>query len=340
MPDQVVVGIPRETMPHEGRVPILPATIKKLKSVLAESKKLQFVVEKGLGASLGISEQDWRQACADVCEKDEVYGRAYIVLKVKQPFLDEVGLYYPGQVSACFHHMATNKEAVRALLAKGVLIAPFEYYRPSLGSMSMEAGQRVKIILSRLCGDAWKEDHIFLGGGRGIVCQHVMLDLLAAQIPIQKIHACDRESGQFFAQRTAITYRTFSSSDDDQLCIHLRQCRIVVLAAVGRNGAPKFLKPRHLALLPDNAVILQVSIDEGGNIDDPEFQRVTYWGEPSYQIEREGKRFTICNVPDIPGCLFPLRSSTALDGANYLYYIQLFKAFPEVPEKFLYKPSE
>ncbi|MDP3779148.1 MAG: hypothetical protein Q8R30_03860 [bacterium] len=340
MSEEVVVGVPREIMSHEGRVPIFPATIQRLRKMFGDSRNPHFVVERGVGALLGVIEQDWKQVGADVCEKSEVYGRANIVLKVKQPFPEEVGSYHSGQVSACFHHMATNKDVVKVLVAKGVLIAPFEYYRPSLGAMSMEAGKQVTTILNRLCGDGWKQEHIFLGGGRGIVCQHAIRDFRIAEVPLRRIHACDREAGAFFSTRTMMTYKTFSSDDDEQLCVHLQQCRILILAAVGRGGAPRFITPRHLELLPDNAIIIQVSIDEGGNIDDLEFQRVTYWGDPSYQVERGGKRFTVCNVPDIPGCLAPLRASIALVQVNLPYYVKLIRAFPEVPSEFLYKPAE
>ncbi len=337
---EVVVGIPREIMSHEGRVPIFPETIERLRKVFGDVRTLRVVVERGVGAYLGIMEQDWKQGGAHVCEKSEVYAQANIVLKVKQPFLEEVGLYHRGHVSACFHHMATNKEVVNALVAKGVRIAPFEYYRPSLRSMSMEAGRQIITILNRLCGDMWKDEHIFFGGGRGIVCEHAILDFRIAGVPLKRIHACDREAGAFFSDGMMMAYKTFSSADDKELRAHLQQCRILILAAVGSGGAPRFITSRHLALLPDNAIIIQVSIDEGGNIDDPEFQRVTYWDSPSYHVERSGKRFTVCNVPDIPGCLAPMRASIALDQANFPYYVKLLQAFPEVPAEFLYNLME
>ena len=333
---EIVVGIPREIMPHEGRIPIFPASIEKLTNECAGVCTVRFAIQRGLGASLGITDTMWKQAGAHVCDKRTVYRCANIVVKVKQPFLQEASFYRCGQMLACFHHMATNREVIRILLKKDVIIAPFEYYRPSLAAMSFEAGMQVRTILDRLCGDSWKQEDIFFGGGRGMVCQTAIAQCRRMGIPAKRIHAFDINGGLFFSEKLRMSYWTFSSQDETDLCERLQKCRVLVLAAMASEGAPRFLKPVHLDLLPDGAVIVQVSIDEGGNIDDPEFQRVTYWGDPSYEVRHGSKRFTVCNVPDIPGCLAPQSASVALDQANFWYYCHIISSFPELAPGFRY----
>ena len=332
----IIVGIPREIMPHEGRVPLLPDSVKRVRDALEDDCRVYIAVQKGVGASIGITSDMWKQAGAYVCDKRTLYRRADIILKVKQPFAEEVSLYHRGQLCACFHHPTTNQDVVTRLIHKHVLLAPFEYYRPGLRAMSCEAGRHVATILNTLCGESWKREHIFFGGGRGMVCQHAIAQCRRMGIRAKQIHACDRENGLFFSEKLRMSYMTFSGEDQTELCEHLQKCRILVLAAVGPHGAPRFLTHKHLDLLPDGAVIVQVSIDEGGNIDDPEFQRVTYWGNPSYTVQRGSKQFTVCNIPDIPGCLSPESASRALDEINFPYYLELFKSFPSVADEFLY----
>ncbi|GEM_PF-6023724 len=332
---EIRIGIPCEIMPHEGRVPLLPLSLDRLRKELTDCD-LYFDIERGVGASLGLTENIWRTHGARVCEKNEVYDDSDIIFKVKQPFPEEVDLYHSGQLCACFHHAATNQNVITALMQKNVLIAPFEYHRPGLAAMSREAGKQVVTILQHVCGDNWKQRHVFFGGARGIVCQYAIFDCLVAGVLFRNMHACDIASGRFFAPETNILYKTFSSRDDEEMCEHLEKCRIVVLAAVSSRGAPRFLTSRHLDIMPDDTFIIQISIDEGGNIEDPAFQNVTYWGQPTYIVERGHKRFTVCNVPDIPGCLARHSASIALDKANYAYYHQLIASFPNPPRRFLY----
>ena len=336
MVKEIIVGIPCEIMPHEGRIPLFPASMEKLINECADICTVCFAVQNGLGATLGITSKTWKQAGAQVCEKRTVYRRADIILKVKQPFLQEVSLYHSGQMCACFHHTKTNSEVIQILLNKNVIIAPFEYYRPALAAMSYEAGMRIATMLDHLCGDSWKQEHIFFGGGRGMVCQTAVAQCRRMGIPAQRIHACDINGGLFFSEKMRMSYMTFSGQDEAELCEWLQKCRVLVLAAVDSQGAPRFLKSAHLDLLPDGAVIVQVSIDEGGNIDDPEFQRVTYWDDPSYEVRRGSKRFTVCNIPDIPGCLSPESASVALDQANFWYYSNIIGSFPELMPGFRY----
>lgn len=340
MPNRVVtVGIPCEIMPHEGRVPIFPSSIRQLvMHVRVLGCVLNVVVQKGLGFSLGMTDEDWIRGGARVDEKESLYAASDVILKIKQPFSEEVSLYHEGQVSACFHHMAVNRGVVAELIKKQVRIAPFEYHRPGLSAMSAEAGRQVSTILDRVCGKEWMKEDIFFGGARGMAGRHAISSCYGRGVPFSHIHACDVVTGAFSSPKTSISYDTFSSRNAKKLYAELRKCRILILAAAGSSDSVRFLKSRHLDHLVDGAVIIQISIDEGGNIDDPAFQRVTYWDDFFYKIIRKGKVFTVCNVPNIPGCLAPYNASLALEKANFLYYANILAGFPDISSELLYLP--
>lgn len=340
MPNRAItVGIPCEIMPHEGRIPILPSSIHQLALHLrALGCVLNVVVQKGLGSSLGMTDEMWVQGGTRVDNKESVYAVSDVILKIKQPFSEEVPLYHEGQVSACFHHMATNRDVVAELIKKQVRIAPFEYHRPGLSAMSAEAGKHIPAILARICGKEWTKEHIFFGGARGVVGQYAILACRNREIPFSRIHACDIVAGTFVSPKTHMSYDTFSSKNGKKLYAELRKCRILILAAAHSSHAARFLKSRHLDNLVDGTVIIQISIDEGGNIDESTFQRMTYWDNPSYEIAWGDKKFTICNIPNIPGCLAPYNASLALEKANFLYYVNILASFPDIDSELLYRP--
>jgi hypothetical protein len=204
--------------------------------------------------------------------------------------------------------------------------------------MSAEAGRQVSTILDRVCGKGWIKEDIFFGGARGMVGQYAILACRNRGIPFSRIHACDIVAGTFVSPNTGMSYETFSSKNGKKLYAELRKCRILILAAAGFSDAIRFLKPRHLDHLVSGAVIVQVSIDEGGNIDEPAFQRVTYWDDPFYEVVRMDKKFTVCNIPNIPGCLAPYNASLALEKANFLYYANILVSFPDIASELLYVP--
>lgn len=338
MPNRAItVGIPCEIMPYEGRVPIFPSSIRQLvMHARALGRILHVVVQKGLGSSLGMTDEMWTRGGARIDEKESLYAASDVILKIKQPFSEEVFLYHEGQVSACFHHMAANRNVVAELVKKQVRIVPFEYHRPGLSAMSAEAGRQVSAILDRVCGKEWAKEDIFFGGARGVACQHAIFRCHNRGVPFSRIHACDIVAGTFVSPKMGMSYETFSSKNTRKLLAELRKCRVLILAAASSSGGVRFLKFRHLDNFVDGAVIIQISIDEGGNIDDPAFQQVTYWDNPSYEVVRTGKKFTVCNIPNIPGCLAPYNASLALEKANFLYYANILASFPDINPELLY----
>lgn len=343
-----LVAVRRERMEGEGRISLFPDTMIWLRRECAtRGVILGFVVEAGLGGKVGLTDSDWRKAGARVTsDLGNLYGSADIVLGVKQPTWEEVGHLRQGQGISCFLHAAANKEVTSALLEKGVKILPLECNTPSLGAMSREAGLRIPQILDRCyLGDTeekkrtWRKKDVFILGARGTVGRHAIDALYGAGVNHLQLHLCDLEAGFFSADDTELprVYKTFSIADDDEVMSHLQVSHVVILAAFGREGAPKALSYRHLAILPHKALIVQVTIDEGGNIVEEEFCRPTGWSNPVYDVPLGPKVLYMCNIPNIPGCIDPRTSSIALDRVNRAYYLDLFSSWPDVPEEYLYK---
>lgn len=343
-----LVAVRRERMDGEGRISLFPDTVIWLRRECAtRGVILGFVVEAGLGGKVGLTDSDWRRAGARVTsDLVNLYGPADIVLGVKQPTWEEVGHLRQGQGISCFLHAAANEEVTLALLGKGVKILPLECNTPSLGAMSREAGLRIPQILDCCYPEdteekkrTWRKAEIFVFGARGTVGRHAIDALYGAGVSHAQLHLCDLEAGIFSADDTETprVYRTFSSTNYDEVMSHLQVSRVVILAAFGKNGVPKVLTREHLIVLPHKALIVQVTIDEGGNIVEEEFCRPTGWSDPVYEVRLGPKVLYVCNLPNIPGCIDPGTSSIALDRVNRGYYLELFSSWPDVPEEYLFK---
>ncbi len=341
---RLMAGIRREWMEGEGRVPVFPETVDRLRSDLGRSGiTFGFMVESGVGAGVGLTDLDWRKVGSVTARPGLFYEAVDIVLGVKQPSWDEVarlGERSEIQGICCFLHANANRGIVERLFEKEkVKILPLECNRPALMSMSMEAGRRIPEILDR-CFRKWKKENFLFIGARGTVSRHAICALLFSGVKPKQISAFDLEAGLFETNDVGypVMYETFSISDDDKLCEQLRRSRIVVCAALGRNSvAPKILTERHLEVLPPKTLIIQISIDEGGNIADERFCRLTNWDDPVYEVRLGSKVFCVCNVPNIPGCTGSEESSRALERANYDYYLKIFRTWPDVPEEYIFR---
>lgn len=329
------VGIPKEIMPGEGRVAILPGNLRNISP--KSDCEIHWLVEEGAGHASGFYEKDWERCGARIVSRGVLFEVVDLLVKVKQPFSEEVDLLHSGQGVACFHHVNANRAAVEELLKNRVTILPFEYHPPAIQAMSKMAGERIRVVLDKFYVSGWHLEKIFFGGAKGTVCQtaiHHLWDMVGN--PERQFLAFDLVEGWFnstFGRR----YLTLSTRYDSSLASAVAECKIFVLAAITKHGAPKFLKPHHLDLMPDEAFIIQISIDEGGNIDDPDFCETTYWSNPVYKVSRGTKEILVCNLPNLPGCINPSQSSFALDRALGPYFIELLRTWPRVPKKYIFK---
>jgi H+-translocating NAD(P) transhydrogenase subunit alpha len=106
------VGVPRETVPGERRVALVPEAVGKLTKAGTE-----VVVESGAGAGSGHDDESYRKAGAAVADRNAVFG-ADLVVKVQKPSADEIALLRDGAALIATIQPLTNTDAVRALAGK------------------------------------------------------------------------------------------------------------------------------------------------------------------------------------------------------------------------------
>jgi alanine dehydrogenase len=159
----MILGIPQEIKPGETRVALLPEAV----GALVRAGHTVWV-QRGAGKASGHSDAQYRQAGAKIVSTlREIYRRAQLVVKVKEPLPQEHQLFRPGLMLFCYLHLAANGPLTHALLKKKVTALGFETLQdksgktPLLKPMSEIAGR----LSAQLGAQFLRSD----GGGQGLL---------------------------------------------------------------------------------------------------------------------------------------------------------------------------
>lgn len=139
----MLVGVPKEIKSHENRVGLVPSSVREI--IRAGSEVL---VEKGAGLGIGISDDDYRNAGAEVVDTaDDVFANAELIVKVKEPQPIECKRLREGQTLFTYLHLAPDPHQARLLKESGVTAIAYETVTqddgglPLLTPMSQVAGR-------------------------------------------------------------------------------------------------------------------------------------------------------------------------------------------------------
>ncbi len=129
----MIVGVPREIKADEYRVGMLPVGVEEL-----TSRGHQVLVEAGAGLGSGLADHSYLNAGATlVADGREVYGRADLIVKVKEPLPDEYALIRRNQTLFTYFHFAASRQLTDAMLKSGSICLAYETLRDSRGRLSL-----------------------------------------------------------------------------------------------------------------------------------------------------------------------------------------------------------
>ena len=322
------VGVPTETKPDEYRVALTPAGAREL----AEHGHSVFV-ETGAGEGSAISDADYGdQGARIVPDAEAVFGEAELVLKVKEPQPSELALLRPEHVLFTFLHLAPAPELTRALAQSGATCIAYETVEdgggrlPLLAPMSEVAGkiatQAGAFMLEKPLGGRG----VLLGGVPGVAAANVMVigggvvGFNAAAIAIgmeADVFTYDRDMDRLRELDVAFGGRGSTVFSATLSIEEMLPRADLVIGAVLVHGAraPKVIKREQLALMKDRAVLVDVSIDQGGCF---ETSRPTTHSDPTFEVEG----ITHYCVTNMPGAV-PITSTYALTNATLPYVLEL-----------------
>jgi alanine dehydrogenase len=322
------IGVPSEIKPDEYRVAITPAGVREL-----SGRGHEVIVQTGAGEGSAMTDGEFGAQGARIVEDAQaVFAQAELVLKVKEPQPVEVGMLRGGQTLFTYLHLAAEPELARGLQESGATCIAYETVEdsggrlPLLAPMSEVAGkiatQAGAFMLEKPLGGRG----ILLGGVPGVAAATVLVigggvvGMNAAFIAIgmqADVFVFDRSIDRLrelevaFAGRASTVYSSTLAIEE-----MLPLADLVIGAVLVHGGrAPHVVTREQLKLMKRHAVLVDVSIDQGGCF---ETSRPTTHSAPTFEVEE----ITHYCVTNMPGAV-PITSTYALTNATLPYAIEL-----------------
>ncbi len=324
------VGVPTEVKTDEYRVALTPAGVRELTDA-----GHTVLVQAGAGMGSAITDEMYTAQGATILpDAAAVFGEAEMIVKVKEPQAAEVEMIEPRHTLFTYLHLAAEPDLTHGLMQSGALCIAYETVEdargrlPLLAPMSEVAGkiatQAGAFILEKPLGGRG----ILLGGVPGVAAANVMIigggvvGMHAAFIALgmeATVFVFDRSLDRLreldvaFGGRADTCFATTLSIEERLPDMDL------VIGAVLVHGAkaPRVITRAQLSLMKRHAVLVDVSIDQGGCF---ETSRPTTHTDPTYEVDG----ITHYCVANMPGAV-PITSTYALTNATMPYVLELAK---------------
>jgi alanine dehydrogenase len=302
----MLVGVPKEIKTREYRVGLVPGGVHTL-----ASRGHTVLVEKGAGVGSGIPDDAYVRAGAQIASSaKEVWTRAEMIVKVKEPVEPEYELLQEGQTVYTYFHLAAVPPLAKVLLDRKVAAVAYETIQtddgqlPLLKPMSEVAGRMSVqigavqlekehggkgILLSGVPG-VRRGRVVILGGGTvgtnaaklasGMGAETVVLD-----VSNQRLAYLD----DIFGSRVTPVY-----SDPDQIAKYVREADLVIGGVLIPGAkAPKLVSEKLISQMQEGSVVVDVAVDQGGCI---ETCRPTTHDHPTYTVHGV-VHYCVANMP-------------------------------------------
>jgi alanine dehydrogenase len=324
----MLIGVPKEIKVHEYRVGLTPESVREL---VARGHRV--LVERGAGEGIGASDGDYRTAGAGIAAgPEEVFAAAELIVKVKEPLAGERARLRPGQALFTYLHLAPDPDQVRDLVRSGATAIAYETVTsptgglPLLAPMSEVAGRMAIQVAAHYLERPSGGRGVLIAGAAGVAPARVVVlgsgvvGSNAARIAAAMgadVAVLSRSPGplQRLQAELGPRLRAFVSHPSD-IDRELREADAVIGSAMVPGGlAPKLVTRAMLSTMKKGAVLVDVSIDQGGCF---ETSRPTTHADPVFAVDGI---IHYC-VANMPGAV-PRTSTYALNRATLPFVLLL-----------------
>ena len=304
------IGVPKEVKSDEYRVGMMPVGAETLRKAGHE-----VFIETNAGISSGFPDEDYRKAGATIISTaKELFDKAEMIVKVKEPQPAEIAMFRPGQIVFTYFHFAASAELTQACLESEIVAIAYETIKdrggrlPCLTPMSEIAGKMsiqegAKYLEKPMMGRG-----ILLGGVPGVAPAHVVVlgggvvgtnaakiaaglgaNVVLMDVNLDRLRYLD----DVMPANVSTIY-----SDPHTIREHLLLADLVVGAVLIPGAkAPRLVSREDLKAMKNGSVIVDVAIDQGGCI---ETARPTTHQQPTYVIEGV-VHYCVTNMPGAVG---------------------------------------
>lgn len=324
----MIIGIPKEIKNNENRVAITPAGVVALKK-----SGHQVLIEQGAGLGSGFEDADYKAAGAEILvEAKDVWGKADMVMKVKEPISSEYGYFRKGLVLFTYLHLAAEPKLAKALVDSGVTAIAYETVEvnrtlPLLTPMSEVAGRMASqigaqflekskggkgILLSGVPGVKRGKVTIIGGGVVGTNAAKIAVglgaDVTLIDLSAERLRQLDDQFGKDIQTLMSNPLNIAEAVKDSDL----------VIGAVLIPGAkaPKLVTEEIIQSMSPGSVVVDVAIDQGGIIETVD--KITTHDDPTY-TKHGVVHYAVANMPGA----VPRTSTIGLTNVTMPYALQI-----------------
>jgi alanine dehydrogenase len=324
----MLIGVPKEIKVHEYRVGLTPSSVREL-----VTHGHQVIVETAAGLGIGADDAEYVRAGAQIVgQASDVFARAEMMVKVKEPQAVERAMLREGQVLFTYLHLAPDPEQTRDLVASGAICVAYETVTsptgglPLLAPMSEVAG-RMSVQAGAHCLERARGGMgVLLGGVAGVPPAKIVIlgagvvGTNAAQMAVgtgAQVVVIDnsvdalRRIDALFNGRVMTVFSNADNVEREVLSADLVISGVLIPGA----AAPKLVTRAMIGRMKAGSVIVDVAIDQGGSTDTA---RPTTHAEPTYVVD-EVVHYMVANMPGA----VPRTSTYALNNATLPFALQL-----------------
>jgi alanine dehydrogenase len=302
----MLIGVPKEIKNHEYRVGMTPVSVRE-----AVRNGHKVWVQANAGGGIGATDDDYKHAGAEIiASAEEIFGKADMIIKVKEPQAVERKMLRPGQILYTYLHLAPDPEQTKDLVKSGAICIAYETVTsprgglPLLAPMSQVAGRMSVqsgahslekaqggrgVLLGGVPGVAPAKVVILGGGVVGTNAAEIALGMGADVTVIEKSTDRMEELISRFGTRLKTIYSTQGAVEDECATADLVIGGVLIPGA----AAPKLVTKKMLKDWKPGSVLVDVAIDQGGCA---ETSKATTHEHPTYVVDGV-IHYCVANMP-------------------------------------------
>jgi len=324
----MLIGVPKEIKPDEYRIGLTPESVQ----ALTEANH-QVMVLTNAGLGIGKTDEEFKQSGAVIVEtREEIFDQAEMIVKVKEPQLEECALLKENQILFTYLHLAPDPDQAKALINSGVRAIAYESVQahdgsyPLLTPMSEVAG-RMAIQAGASCLEKAKGGRgLLIGGVTNVEAANVVvigggvvgINSIEIAIGMQaNVTVLDKSTARLDYLESIFGDKlnaVIANPENNKDCIKTADLVIGAVLVPGAS-APKIITRDLVKLMKPGSVIVDVAIDQGGC---SETSHATTHSDPTY-VEEGVLHYCVANMPGA----VPLTSTYALNQATMPYVLSL-----------------
>ena len=302
----MLVGVPKEIKDSEYRVGLVPSAVGEL-----TANGHQVIIEQKAGLGAGLADTDYEAVGAEIVPAaDEIYARAELVVKVKEPLAHERKKLRRAQILFTYLHLAADPEQAADLIGSGVIAIAYETVTspqgtlPLLTPMSEVAGRMAPHVGARCLEKENGGRGVLLGGvpgvppadvvvlGGGVAGTHAALIAAGMGATVTVIDR-NPEALRRISSHLGARVRTVFSTSDAITTLCRRADLVIGSVLIPGAAAPKLISAETVKAMKAGSVIVDIAIDQGGCA---ATSRPTTHSAPTYTVD-EVVHYCVTNMP-------------------------------------------